>query len=77
MSPFYVSLLKLATTYIGAEKAASVLERQLKSGNFSPATFTQANLKAILSNILGSVPLYIADAAKKEDARAMITRMAG
>lgn len=77
MSPFYVSLLKLATTYIGAEKAASVLERQLKSGNCSPASFTQSNLKAILPNIVGSIPLYIADAAKKLEARALITQMAG
>lgn len=76
MSPTYASLLKLVAAYLGAEKAAGVLERQLKTMNFSSATFTQANLKELLNTVLGATMLYVADATKKDELRAKLTQMA-
>lgn len=75
-SPQYTSLVNVCANYLDRAKAEEVLGRQLAACKATPDTFSQDNLKAIVNMLLGSITLYVADKAKREELVAKIKSMA-
>ena len=66
-TPLYDKLVKVVATYIGDEKAAGSVGRQLVHCSATPETFSPNHMKMILSRVTTATSLYVTDAAKKTE----------
>lgn len=75
-SPAYDSLLAFVSGYVQKEKAHDIMERQMKSRNVTPDSFTAKDLGA-LKNVIGiALSLYVPDAARKAEFKSKLQAMA-
>jgi hypothetical protein len=64
----YRNLLETVSSFIGEDKADTVLKRQLERCDATPDTVTADNLKALMNFVIGGAGLYLhPDKAKQAE----------
>lgn len=66
-SPLYDKVVKLVASYIGEEKAAGTVGRQLAHCSSTPDSFAASHMNAILGRLTAATSLYMADTTKKSE----------
>lgn len=75
MSSTFKSLLAVASKFADAKTVQGVIERQLQPG-MTPASFSQADLKSIVTRINIALKLYVPDAGKREELASALKALA-
>lgn len=72
-SALYSRLLATVTDYIGADKAVSVIQRQLKRcDGATPETFSKSDLNRLVLYLVLATTLYVPDKARAAELEARL-----
>jgi hypothetical protein len=75
-SAHYTKLVSTVGAYVGPDKAAEVVARQLKHCTGQPDTFSQDDLKKIINYVTAASSLYVSDKPKREELAAKLKQLA-
>lgn len=75
MSNTFKSLLAVASKFADTKTVQGVIERQLQPG-MTAASFSPADLKAILTRLNVALKLYVPDTAKREELASALKALA-
>ena len=76
-SPLYTEVVRIVTSFVGAEKGPGIVERQLKfAAGASADNFAKEHLQKIQGMLVTASKLYLADPSKFDTLKSQIAAKA-
>ena len=76
-SPIYSALVKTVSIYIGAEKGADCVNRQVAYAQATADNFSKDHYCQILTRVIGATSIWIGDKSKQAELKAKLEALAG